>query len=151
MDSPCSPYGAVHEGGPVPYVSINSFSGVVFLQVHWSVTSESFQNLSWPLNFTPIGLKLQGWYWRRLGALFYTEIMLCVDDYIIIYPISLLRSEKEITEKLQHFRILLKKLPPENYRNLRCVKQSLCVNDFHSWTILTLHQCTIIFYIDMAS
>lgn len=30
-----------------------------------------------------------------------------------------LLSEKDLTEKLEQFRVLLKKLPPENYNNLR--------------------------------
>uniref|UniRef100_A0A673AB72 SH3 domain-binding protein 1-like n=1 Tax=Sphaeramia orbicularis TaxID=375764 RepID=A0A673AB72_9TELE len=34
-------------------------------------------------------------------------------------------GEKELTEKLQQFRVLLKKLPPENYNNLRYLVQFL--------------------------
>lgn len=80
-------------------------------------------------------LKAAGWvltsctvYSRGLGALFYAEIMLCVDVYITIYRVSFLRREKETTDKLEQLRTLLQKLPPENYSNLRCVKPSLYVN-----------------------
>uniref|UniRef100_A0A3Q4GSF3 Rho-GAP domain-containing protein n=1 Tax=Neolamprologus brichardi TaxID=32507 RepID=A0A3Q4GSF3_NEOBR len=33
---------------------------------------------------------------------------------------------KALSEKLEQFKILLKKLPPENYNNLRCVFWPLC-------------------------
>ncbi|KAF7649457.1 hypothetical protein LDENG_00141050 [Lucifuga dentata] len=33
-------------------------------------------------------------------------------------------AEKEVSEKLEQFRVLLKKLPPENYNNLRCTWSS---------------------------
>lgn len=50
-----------------------------------------------------------------------------------------LHREKELTEKLEQFRVLLRKLPPENYNNLRCVQnhmiKCLCV----SLAVIHLH------------
>lgn len=48
-------------------------------------------------------------------------------------------SEKDLTEKLEQFRVLLKKLPPENYNNLRldCFRFSdlylLRISDYVFW------------------
>ncbi len=44
--------------------------------------------------------------------------------------------EKDPTEKLEQFRVLLKKLPPENYNNLRCVLAAFPQShDQMSWTL----------------
>lgn len=60
------------------------------------------------------GLKQQGLYKIDFYiSHFYCGMFLNSD----LWP----HREKELSEKLEQFKILLKKLPPENYNNLRCV------------------------------
>lgn len=47
----------------------------------------------------------------------------------MFWRVLVLHREKDPTEKLEQFRVLLKKLPPENYNNLRwgCTDSTLFI------------------------
>lgn len=96
------------------------------MQELWSATWESFPNPWWPLNSTAIGLKLPGAYrlLTTVALVLSSQAVFELDQNVHICLIKLKptdchSSEKDLTEKLEQFRVLLKKLPPENYNNLR--------------------------------
>lgn len=91
-----------------------TFMSDLLWQERSSVTCENFLNPWWRLTSTATGSKQQG-----LSVLL--TLMVCNSDVgsWMFWRVLLLHREKDLTEKLEQFRVLLKKLPPENYNNLR--------------------------------